>query len=89
MRDMVQTPGQLDIAAGPNDDARMQNDLRKAALLRRIEHRAFGIVAIAHHNDARIRAKMQIPELVAGGCRGDQQVLRIPPVRVAEKRHVR
>ena len=65
---------------------RMQRDLGKPARAAgRLLHFARRLVAIGGDDDAGERAQMQIPELVAGRDRSDEQVLRIPARGIAAK----
>jgi hypothetical protein len=47
-----------------------------------------GLVPIAENGDSGRGAEMKVPKLVAGGDRGDEQVLRVPACRIAAKRGV-
>lgn len=48
-------------------------------------HLAKGRVAIGGHDNARIRAEMQIPKLMTRGERSNQKLFWVPPLRIAPK----
>ncbi len=79
----MQPLGQLGVVAGANDHVGAQHDLREPPSIGAFHHQPLSRVAIVLHGDARLGAEVQIPELVAGRGRGDQEVLRVPAVRIA------
>jgi len=49
---------------------------------------AGGVVAVCYDHDTSVGAKMQVPELMTGGKRGDEQLRRIPSRRIAAEHRV-
>jgi hypothetical protein len=87
---IVQTAGDVLIRASRELGVRPQRDaLELAGAVRLLDLHAGGVVAVCHDHDASVGAKVQIPELMTGGKRSDEQLRRIPSRRVAAKHRVR
>src|SRR5690348_9101653 len=56
--------------------------------VRLLDLHAGGIVAVGHDDDAGVGAKVQVPELMTGGKRGDEQLRRIPSRGIAAEHRV-
>ncbi len=49
---------------------------------------AGGVVAVCYDHDTGVGAKVQVPELMTGGKRGDEQLRRIPSRRITAEHGV-
>src|SRR4029077_4173477 len=56
--------------------------------VRLLDLHAGGVVAVCYDHDTGVGAKMQVPELMTGGKRGDEQLRRIPSRRIAAEHRV-
>jgi hypothetical protein len=72
------------IRAGRELDVRPQRDaFELPSAVRLLDLHAGSVVAVCHDHDTGVGAKMQVPELMTGGKRGDEQLRRIPSRRIA------
>ena len=86
----MQSPRLLNIGAGRECHPRMQYHSHKASRsVRRFFHHPFGMIDVRRHNNPRMRAQMQVPQLVACRQRNHQQFLRIPTRRIPPKIRIR
>jgi hypothetical protein len=56
--------------------------------VRLLDLHAGGVVAVCYDHDSGVGAKMQVPELMTRGKRGDEQLRRIPSRRIAAEYRV-
>jgi hypothetical protein len=67
------------IRAGRELRVRPQRDaFELPSAVRLLDLHAGGIVSVCYNDDASVSAKVQVPELMTGGERGDEQLRRIP-----------
>ena len=84
MRPLVQRQRQRPVGVWRAMHAGPQRDGDKPPRAARVLlHHALGAVLIGGDNDPRLGGKVQIPQHVAGGERGDEQLLGIMPRPVA------
>src|ERR1700733_6499372 len=77
------------IATRRQPHLRPQNHFNKLTpAVARLLHHSGGLIHISLDHDSRVRAKMEIPELVAGGERSNQKLFRVPAGTVPAKRWV-
>src|SRR5260370_5435047 len=81
---IVQAARDVLIRAGRELGVRPQRDaFELPSAGRLLDLHAGGAVAICYYHDTGVGAKVQVPELMAGGKRGDKQLRRIPSRRIA------
>jgi len=72
---IVQAAGKVLIRAGRELRVWPQRDaFELPRAVRLLDLHAGGVVAVGHDDDASIGAKVQVPELMTGGERGDEQL---------------
>lgn len=87
---MVQRRCPSQVRAGGKRRTRSQRDRRKLSrAIRLLRHRALRGVFVGRHDEARLCAETEEPELVAGGQRRHQQLFGVPAVGVTAERRVR
>jgi hypothetical protein len=59
-----------------------------SSAVRLLDLHAGGVVAVCNDHDTGVGAEVQIPELMTGGKRGDEQLRRIPSRRIAAEHRV-
>src|SRR5215469_4323003 len=86
---IVQMARDVLIRAGPELGVRPQRDaFELPGTVRPLDLYAGGVVAVCHDHDPGVGAKVQIPELMTGGKRSDEQLRWIPSRRVAAEHRV-
>jgi hypothetical protein len=86
---VVQAARDVPIRAGRELRVRPQRDALEfpsAALL--LDLYAGGVITLSHDDDASVSAKVQVPELMTGGKRGDEQLGRIPSRCIAAEQWI-
>jgi hypothetical protein len=85
----VQAVRDVLIGAGRELGVRPQRDaLELPSAVRLLDLHAGGVVAVCYDHDIGVGAKVQVPELMTGGKRGDKQLRRIPSRRIAAEHRV-
>jgi hypothetical protein len=72
-----------ELGVGPQRDA-----FELASTVRPLDLHAGGVVAVCYDHDTGVSAKVQVPELMTGGKRGDEQLCRIPSRCIASEHWV-
>ena len=86
---IVQAARNVLIRAGCKLDPRAQREaFELPSGVRLLDLHAGGVVAVCYDHDTGVGAKMQVPELMAGGKRSDEQLGRIPSRRIAAEHRV-
>ena len=86
---IVQAARNVLIRAGRDLDVWAQRDaFELPSAVRLLDLHARGVVAVCYDHDTGVGAKMQVPELMAGGKRSDEQLGRIPSRRIAAEHRV-
>jgi len=86
---IVQAARDVLIRAGRELGVRPQRDaFELPSAVRLLDLHAGGAVAICYDHDTGVGAKVQVPELMTGGKRGDKQLRRIPSRRIAAEHRV-
>ena len=76
---IVQAARDVLIRAGRELGVRPQRDaFELPSAVRLPDLHAGGVVAVCYDHDTGVGAKVQVPELMTGGKRGDKQLRRIP-----------
>src|SRR6516164_2964444 len=87
---IVQATRDVLIRAGRELGVRAQRDaFELPSAVGLLDLHAGGVVAVCYDHDSGVGAKVQVPELMTGGKRGDEQLCRIPPRRIAAKHWAR
>ena len=72
-----------ELGVGPQRDA-----FELPSAVRLLDLHTGGVVAICYDHDSGVSAKVQVPELMTGGKRGDEQLCRIPSRCIAAEHRV-
>src|SRR5215472_8487555 len=87
---IVQAARDLLIRTGRELGVRSQRDaFELSGAVSLLDLYAGGVVAVSYDHDTSVGAQVQVPELMTGGERGDEQLRRIPSRRVAVECRVR
>jgi hypothetical protein len=86
---IVQAARDVLIGAGRELSVRPQRDaFELPSAVRLLDLHTGSVVAVCYDHDTGVGAKVQVPELMTGGKRGDEQLRRIPSRRVATEHRV-
>src|SRR5262249_40396997 len=86
---IVQAARDVLIRAGSELGVRPQRDaFELSGAVRPLDLHAESVIAVCHNHDSGVGAKVQIPELMTGGKRRDEELRGIPSRRVAAKHRV-